>query len=394
MAIQPATQIKVIPHKHDPNSKVNFGATITGCDLNHLDEASFEAIRNAIYVHSVVIIKGQQDLLPINQFNFVHRMDPGAPAEHGWGTSKEAQENTGITGKLKWYTIPGTPAVQMFGHGYQGDDHFGLKGITVQGTSHEHYHADILPREHLARGDSRFVVFHYDGIIYGAHPSRVTTLRSIAVPKGPPLTIRWDDGSGRRMKAQPGATAFYSNTQLYSLLTPEEKSLVDNSYWEIAPHPFLWTGNGKVRSKGVGLVSSKKLDLEQLPPWTPDKVYKYPMVWVNPVTREKGFQVRAEAVHKLYLKSTPSMEELVVDDPEQIRTWLNNILDRIITPEYISIPSVEEGDVVAWNNWGVMHSATEYPESYGIRTVHQCHIASSTPPLGPLDIIPVDNEVQ
>ncbi|KAL3441964.1 hypothetical protein BJX65DRAFT_313272 [Aspergillus insuetus] len=394
MTVQPGSQIRVIPQKHDPTSKVNYGAIITGCDLNNLDEADFQAIRNAIYVHSVVIIKGQHDLLPINQYNLIKRLDPEARAEHGWGTSKEAQENTGITGKLKWYTIPGTPAVQMFGHGYQGDDHYGLKGITVQGTSHENYHAKTLPKENIARGETRFVVFHYDGIVYGAHPSRVTTLRSVRVPKGPLLTVRWDDGSGRTMKAQAGATAFYSNAQLYDLLTPEEKLLVDNSYWETAPHPFVWTGNGKVRSNGVGLVSSGKLDLNQLPPWSEDKVCKYPMVWVNPVTGEKGFQVRAEAVRKLYLKSAPSADERVVEDPEQIRTWLNGIFDRIIVPEYINIPSVEEGDVVAWNNWGVMHSATEYPEAYGVRTVHQCHIASSTPPFGPHDSTSSNGEVK
>jgi hypothetical protein len=70
------------------------------------------------------------------------------------------------------------------------------------------------------------------------------------------------------------------------------------------------------------------------------------------VTGERGFQVRAEAVRKLYLKSSADAEERVVEDLEQIRTWLNNILDRIVTPEYISVPSVGEGDVVVvWNNW-------------------------------------------
>ncbi|KAL2782719.1 hypothetical protein BJX66DRAFT_331043 [Aspergillus keveii] len=351
MTIQPGSQIRITPQEHDPTSKVNvrnqFGAIITGCDLNNLDEADFQAIQNAIYVHSVVIIKGQHDLLPINQYDLIKRLNPEARAEHGWGTSKEAQENTGIT-RLKWYTIPGTPAVQMFGHGYPGDDHYGLKGITMQGTSHDNYHAEALPKENIARG------------------RLVTTLRSVRVPKGPPLTVRWDDGSGRTMKAQAGATAFYSNAQLYDLLTPEEKLLADNSYGETAPYPFVWTGNGK-------------LDVNELPPWSVDKVYKYPMVWVNPVTGKKGFQVRAEAVRKLYLRSAPGAKYCVIEDPEQIRIWLNGILDRIIVPGYINIPLVEEGDV------GGIHSATEYPEAYGVRTVHQCHIASSTPPLGPHD---------
>ncbi|KAL5343004.1 alpha-ketoglutarate dependent xanthine dioxygenase [Aspergillus crustosus] len=370
MAIQPAaSQVKVMPQKHTPESKVNFGAIITGSDLNNLDELTFQTIREAIYTHNVVIIKGQQDKLPINQFNFVQRLDSEAHIEHGWGTTKEAEETTGVTGKLKWYTIPGTPGVQLIGHGYQGDDHYGLQGITMKGVGHESYHTDALPKEDLERGDSRFVVFHYDGIVYGAHPSRVTTLRAVTVPSGPLLTIRWDDGTGRTMKAQPGGTAFYSNAQLYSLLTPEEKTLADHSYWEIAPYPCMWSGNRKHRSKGAGLNAGEGLSLDDLPPWSPEKVYKYPMVWINSVTGERGFQVRAEAIRKLYVKSSADAEERVVDDPEEIRTWLNDILDRIVALEYINIPPVEEGDVIAWNNW----------------VTHQCHITSNTPPIGPLE---------
>jgi hypothetical protein len=99
----------------------------------------------------------------------------------------------------------------------------------MKGVRYESYHADVLLKEDLDRGDTRSVVFHYDGIVYGAHPSRVTTLRCVRVPKGPPLTIRWDDASGRTMKAQPGGTAFYSNAPLYSPLTPEEKTLADST---------------------------------------------------------------------------------------------------------------------------------------------------------------------
>jgi alpha-ketoglutarate-dependent taurine dioxygenase len=75
-----------------------FGAVITGCDLNNLDELTFHSIQEAIYVYNVVIIKEQHDLLPINQSNLVQRLDPEAHIEHGWGTSKEAEETTGVTG--------------------------------------------------------------------------------------------------------------------------------------------------------------------------------------------------------------------------------------------------------------------------------------------------------
>ena len=104
------------------------------------------------------------------------------------------------------------------------------------------------------------------------------------------------------------------------------------------------------------------------------------MVWLNPVTGEKCFQVMAEIVHKLYFKDAPHEAE------EEIRVWLNRIFDRLTRPEYLMIPRTEEGDMVIWNNWvlsqllvlhwsifadvtqGVLHSAIEYPLSYGPRS--------------------------
>ncbi|KAF1808453.1 Clavaminate synthase-like protein [Eremomyces bilateralis CBS 781.70] len=369
MSSQSSSAVEVTPLPREAGSKVNFGASITGVNLNDLDDGSFEKIREAIYVHNVVVVKGQHDLLPTKQFELVHRLDPDAPAEHGFRTTEQGKKSTGILAKLKWYTIPGTAGVQLIGQGYQGDDHFGLKGITMNGVGHASFHADLLSEEDLAKGDTRFGIFHFDGIIYGSYPSRVTTLRSIRVPKGPLLTVRWDDGSGRTMKAQPGATAFISNSQLYGLLTDEEKKLVENSYWEPAPHPFSWTEGRKARSTGLGIApGGQVLDLDKLPPWTPEKVFCFPMVWMNPVTGERGFQVRSEVVRKIYLRHSPFEEPHVIDDLEYIRNWLNNILDRIMAPEYVSIPAVEEGDVVMFNNWGVIHSAIECPASYGVRT--------------------------
>lgn len=92
-----------------------------------------------------------------------------------------------------------------------------------------------------------------DGAMYGAYPSRVTALHCVKLPRGPPLTIRWDDGTGATMKAAPGLTAFFDTAQLYNHLTDEEKELVENSRWEPAPHPFAWTHTRKLRPCGFGI---------------------------------------------------------------------------------------------------------------------------------------------
>jgi hypothetical protein len=75
-----------------------FGAIMTGADLNNFDDEVFEKLREAVYTYSVVIIKGQQDLLPSKQFDFVHRFDPDANPTHGFGYGKSTKElgNLGV----------------------------------------------------------------------------------------------------------------------------------------------------------------------------------------------------------------------------------------------------------------------------------------------------------
>jgi hypothetical protein len=218
--------------------------------------------------------------------------------------------------------------------------------------SHADYHAEPLSATDIENGQTRFNTFHFDGIVYGSHPSRVTTFRCVKSPKGPDLTIRWENKTERTMQCQPGGTAFISGAQLYNLLTEEEKKIADVSFWEPAPYPFAWSGSRRFRSSGLGLApGGNTVPLDELPDWTPDKVYKYPMVWLNPVTGEKCFQVMAEIVHKVYFKDAPEKAERIVEDEEEIRVWFNRIFDRIARPEYIIIPQTEEGDMVVWNNW-------------------------------------------
>jgi alpha-ketoglutarate-dependent taurine dioxygenase len=273
--------------------------------------------------------------------------------------------------------------VTLIGHGYQGPDHYGLKDVTLDAVAHQDFHADPLPEGTLAdRHETRFNTFHFDGIIYGSHPSRVTTFRCVQAPKGPDLTVRFDDGTGRAMKCGPGTTAFISTSQLYDSLTAEEKKLADNGFWEPAPHPFRWSSSRGIRSHGVGVVapggSRKTVPLDELPPWEPEKVHKYPLVWVNPVTGAKAFQVMPDIVRKLYFRNPKDGKEKVVEDEEEIRVFFNKIYDRFLDPEYILIPPCEEGSMVVWNNW-------VRPDFYNFKSVvdprhrESCTVPSSIP---------------
>ena len=81
---------------------VQMGAAITGVDLNNLSEEDFQAIRNAIYVHRVVVVKGQKNLQPAKQLEFLQRLDPDAKNTHGfYGTpqnDKKSKEKFGVLG--------------------------------------------------------------------------------------------------------------------------------------------------------------------------------------------------------------------------------------------------------------------------------------------------------
>jgi alpha-ketoglutarate-dependent taurine dioxygenase len=219
--------------------------------------------------------------------------------------------------------------------------------------------ASPLPAKELATGQTRFQGWHVDGLLYGDNPSRVTALRCIKSPSGPDLTVRWDDGSGYTMKVKPGGTAFFSGYQLYDRLSSEERLLFDNSFWEAAPLPFLWTGSRKQRTTGIGFTDQGSvIAIEELPKWDPEKMQRYPMVWLNQVMGKKAIQIHPTCVRKFYLKTSRRGEERVVEDLEEIKQFLNRIIDRIAHPDYILVPPSNEGDVVVWNNWVGPHTTT------------------------------------
>lgn len=146
----------------------------------------------------------------------------------------------------------------------------------------------------------------------------------------------------------------------------------------------MWIGDCKGNSNGLGLVSEgKEKTLEDPGDFNLKDVKTYPMVWVNPVTGEKAFQVHGICVRKLFLRSSPTEDPRVVEDVVEIRKLLKTIQERVLKPEYISIPTLEEGDIVMWANHQMFHTAIDYPASFGPRTMHQANIASSSPPVGP-----------
>lgn len=109
-------------------------------------------------------------------------------------------------------------------------------------------------------------------------------------------------------------------------------------------------------------------------------------MWVNPLTGEKAFQVHGICARRLYLRSSKDEVPRVMDDAEEISNFILGIQKRILKPEYILLAPAEEGDMVIWDNYGLFHSAVDYPLRMGPRTMHQANIAGSVGPKGPVRI--------
>ncbi|TVY93633.1 putative dioxygenase [Lachnellula willkommii] len=356
------SSLVVTPIKHAADKKCTIGAIITGLDLNDITDEDLSTLKEAIHQYQYVTIKDQHNLDPVKHWELVTRLDPEAPQVHGHGTVKEFQKTGGLLSKRAVHGLPAAPNVRLIGKGYQGEDHFGIKDFTAAGASND-YHRYPPSAESFAAGNTQFQRWHR-----------------------PDIQVNWDDGSGLSMKCKPGQTAFVSNTQLYELLSDEEKMLAENSWVEYAPFPYMWIENCKGRPNGLGLeTEGKEHKMEEMPEWEPEKIKTYPMVWMRP-NGKKALQIHGIAVRKMFLKATLTSEVQVVDDVVKIRKLLHSWQQRIIRPEYVLMGPVEEGDVQMWDNWSVFHTAVDYPDHYGSRSMHQANLGASDSPVGPVPI--------
>ncbi|TDZ21875.1 Cytochrome P450 monooxygenase BOA7 [Colletotrichum orbiculare MAFF 240422] len=371
----------------EPGKKTKFGATITGLDINNISDEDLLSLRRAVWRHKLVIIKGQHDLKPIKHWELVTRLDPDAGPQNPELFMKDFHpRGGGILASRGVTGVPGAENVHVIGKGFQGD-HFGLKDLNLNKSFSYENHLPTLPPEELENGHTRFQGWHFDAPLYSRDPPWFTAFRVLRLPRGPDVDIQWDDGSGYSMKSAPGLTMFFCCSQLYEeLLSDEEKEMADNSWVEYAALPYEWNRNCKFKSTGLGIVSQgRELSDEELLRMgsEKEKIKRYPMVWINPETGRKSFQVQANAAKKLFIRRSADEKPQVVDDVAEVRRILLEMQSRILRPEYIMAPPEEEGDLLLWDNCATMHTRVDYPAHYGIKTCHQAATNASQGPIAP-----------
>jgi alpha-ketoglutarate-dependent taurine dioxygenase len=277
------------------------------------------------------------------------------------------------------------PQVHILGRGPVPEGHFGFPpGFEVQGIDHEEFHLPPhIPAQEREAGASRFYQWHFDGSLYDIPPPRVGCLLAVRTPKGPDVTLRWEDEAGTQMKMAPGATAMVAGSRALALLDEETRNIAMNSRIEYAPHAFVWMSKAHSTRLGHSIeTEGLEMPLDKLPKWDKSKVCTYPMVWTNPKTGEKSLQVHGQGAFKLYLKSSPNGSETIVEDLKEVRAFLDKIMRPALQPENIYAHPHKEQDVILWYNRALWHSITEFPKSYGPRVMHQCNIAASDHPSG------------
>ncbi|CAD6448397.1 2f991c80-5b31-447a-bbd8-49fe0e20ab61 [Sclerotinia trifoliorum] len=355
------------------NSSLDFGAEIDKVNLESLSQEDFKAIRNALYKYHVVVLKNQAGLSPKAQYELTRRFDPTAET-YGHGKTLDAKRSV-LHPDLK--TIPHQTQVQVIGNGFY-EEYEGLKNITLKHPHHKVFHKTAVPEEDdLAF--TRFYRWHVDAALYALNPPKVTSLMAVKVPAGRRQTLRYDDGTGEEMDVPLGTTAFVSGQNMYNLLSEDDKEFVREAKVEYAPHPYIWMSPAKSRSTGLGMVSDGiELPLSELPPVDEKDIKILPMCWKNPVTGNLALQIHPSAIKAIHL---PNGE--VMTDLKEVRDLVYRLQRPAISPQFVYPHDWVEGDLVLFNNQGVLHSVVGAFSPQEKRLFRQCNMASSEGVMGP-----------
>ncbi|KKY25113.1 putative alpha-ketoglutarate dependent xanthine dioxygenase [Phaeomoniella chlamydospora] len=358
-------------------SSVDFGAVVEGLDVEHLSDDEFARLRELLYKECVVVIKSRTDISPKSQYELTRRFDPDALG-YGHGKTLDAKRSV-LHPDLK--TIPHQPEVQVIGNGFV-PSYQGLENIRLKHPHHKVFHKDCISEEDDL-DFTRFYRWHIDAALYDLNPPRVTSLLAVQVPKGRRQTLRYDDGTGDELDVPLGTTAFVSGYKMYNLLSEEDKEFVRTSKIEYAPHPYIWMSPAKSRSTGLGMVSEgTELSFSDLPPIDESKIKVLPMCWKNPVTGDLALQIHPSAIRRIHLK-----DGTTIDDLEKVRDIVYKLQRPAISPQYVYPHDWQEGDLVLFNNQGVLHSVVGAFAEDEVRLFRQCNMAASTGPLGPDAVI-------
>ncbi|KAH8992907.1 Clavaminate synthase-like protein [Lactarius akahatsu] len=378
-----------LPPSADPTKFTQFGREVIGVDPGNLSPAEFAEIEQLLYTHDALLFRNAK-FSPEQQYALTRAFDPTSES-YGHGNNKtQSTKKSILHPDLK--TIPRVPQVQLIGNGTVYN-HEGLEVAPLKHPSHRTFHKTTVSLEDEAHGATRFYRWHIDAALYELSPPKVTTLYAVRVPQGPQQICRYDDGTGDELPVPLGTTAFVSGKTMFDILPRELQSVAVRARVRYAPHPYVWMGPAAAHSTGLAIESEgKELPLDQLPPWTEDKIKVLPVTWKNPVTGALHFQVHPCAAHELLIDPLPegaSREDALypdgahLTDIKEVRDLLYKMQRPAIAPSLIYPHDWKEKDLVLFHNRGVLHTVVGAFKPDEVRAFHQCNLAASSTPVGP-----------
>jgi alpha-ketoglutarate-dependent taurine dioxygenase len=176
------------------------------------------------------------------------------------------------------------------------------------------------------------VNWHMDGLMDDSMPIKATVLTAKVVA------------------SEGGETEFTSTYAAYGDLSAEEKTRLAG----LRVFHTLYAARRDIPNPTP----------EQLAQWKA-KTKEHPLVWTHQTGRKS-----------LVLSST--MDYVLGMDEEEGRALLKDLHDRTIAPERVWRHSWSVGDMLIWDNTGVMHRATPYDPT-SRREMHRCTILGTEP---------------
>jgi len=357
------------------SAEVDFGVEVSPGDVSRLDAAQLDQLERAVYTHQVVVVRDQLELCPRAQLELTRRFDPRARS-YGHGHRNDLMAKSVLTRDL--VSIPEVPQVKLLGNG-RIYDHEGIPEVELHHPSHHGFHRDELSAEEEERGLTRFYRWHIDAALYDYHPPKVTTLLALQVPENRMQTVVYGDGSGDTLEVSLGSTAFISGVTAFERLSPEWRAFALAAKACYAPHPYIWMKHARSLANGVGLASEcRELGRGDLPEVDERALMTLPLVWTNPITGKRALMLHAYCVEGLIIDGRR------IDELAEVRRLLYALMRPAIAPARVYAHPWRPGDLVIFHNRGVWHSVVGSLKPGDVRVYHQCNLASSEPPLGPM----------
>ncbi|CCG83230.1 Putative dioxygenase C576.01c [Taphrina deformans PYCC 5710] len=363
-----------LPDKLRKESELGAQVHLNGVTLDALSSQDISTLRQALYDHSVLVIKGVKDLDATLVPELCKIWDENQLGVHGHG--KNMNDKGNILTANHAARVPHAPQVSIIGNG-DFEDHFGTGELKLRHVEHTSFHHDPLPAAQIQAGETRFYRWHIDAPLYELQPAKVTMLYSFINPAADPQFISFENGD--RLDLAAGATCFFSGNKLWNLLSPEDQEWALNTTVQYAPKPYNFMMNCKASSDGLTIVSEgKETALAEMSfEWA--KVQSHPLVWRNPGRPDRP-SVQALGCCLYSLTTTrPDGSTETVTDLAQARRRIHALQRKMMAPSLIYAHAYEKDDLVIFNNHAVSHSITGQLDVLQ-RLFWQCNLASKDAP--------------